>query len=266
MNGQPHKQKFRRSPNPTKSADPSAVQSPQAPSPRRRSFNLRDVMFKVLDFFFQVVSVPINIIEFFTGAKGSAYLFGILAAYMLLINAEGYLQSFGGRNGFPDFTWKPFINDPSAILQLIPTLFDRPLEFGAGFALSTAVQAIQAWAIRDWTADEAKSELDEAMKCKRPELDPKVTYVDKAHLWRDRYKKHGMKSESHKGVLLFGVYAVDIIVAYANYPFLGVLASRLFANLIWFFLSVAGSELFFNASRDAQKRARAADKLKVEIV
>jgi hypothetical protein len=52
---------------------------------------------------------------------------------MLLINAEGYLQSFGGRNGFPDFTWKPFINDPSAILQLIPTLFDRPLEFGAGF-------------------------------------------------------------------------------------------------------------------------------------
>jgi len=266
MSGQPHKQRFRHPPSPTKSADPSAVQSPQAPSPRRRSFNLRDVMFKVLDFFFQVVSVPINIIEFFTGAKGSAYLFGILAAYMLLINAEGYLQSFGGRNGFPDFTWKPFINDPSAILQLIPTLFDRPLEFGAGFALSTAVQAIQAWAIRDWTADEARSELDEAMKHKLPELDPKATYVDKAHLWRNRYKKHGMKSESHKGVLLFGVYAVDIIVAYANYPFLGVLASRLFANLIWFFLSVAGSELFFNASRDAQKRARAADKLKVEIV
>jgi hypothetical protein len=71
MSGQPHKQRFRHPPSPTKSADPSAVQSPQAPSPRRRSFNLRDVMFKVLDFFFQVVSVPINIIEFLPGQKAA---------------------------------------------------------------------------------------------------------------------------------------------------------------------------------------------------
>lgn len=89
--------------------------------------------------------------------------------------------------------------------------------------------------------------------------------MDLAEYRRKQLKSAGMKAVRNRGAVIFLTYAIDIAVAVANFPLIGVGGfARMGRNLAWGLISVFGAEL--SASMFMQALAELHASPRVEVV
>lgn len=234
--------------------DPRATQSRKAP-------NFQAIVRRVLEVIREIFSTIAGILAWATSVHGSELFFAILAVYFMLVNIEGWTQALGVGVAFIP---KPFIDDGALWANLFGVLTIGRFYLAA--IISIVVNVIQAWVLRDKSLEQAQAEYAAIAHHQMPPENPNA--VDEVDRRRMAYKRTGNKTFRMKNLALFVAYGVDLAQAWAKFPLLGIPFGMLGLHLVWFFITLAGAELFINFWRDARDKRMAIDKAnpKVEVL
>lgn len=138
----------------------------------------------------------------------------------------------------PSFVPKPFINDGADPANIFVALGSA--SFYVAFVVSLVIQAVQAKMLRDVEIAKAQAEYEAIKDYRVPEV--QKDQIDLAEHRRQRLKTAGMRRVRVVGFVVFMTYAVDIAIAFWNYPLWGNGVGQLVVNLVWLVLSIIGTE------------------------
>lgn len=174
--------------------------------------------------------------------------FALGTLYCLGVTLEGYYQTAPGREAIA-FMFKPGINDNPNFLLNFPALwFDAAWYILGG--LGFAIQAAEAWSLSEMSLSEKRVRFENANQIEAPEPRKNANFLAKHYA--SSIQQHGRKQFAKFGVIIWAFWSVDAIVQHNKYPWLtsiGALFSSgapsdFGVNFLWFWVSVAGVEIF----------------------
>jgi hypothetical protein len=185
--------------------------TPQEGVPKGRS-DFYEIIGKIIDIGVKIVGTPIYIIakvlDNFVRHDGTGIriLGGVLLVGGVVLSADGFFQSFGGRPLFP------FWEDPGTWIGIGWLWVWTKINFWAAVVVSIGVQWIESQAIRGKDPNKAKADYDKIKYHQTPEKNPKA--IDLVEVRRKEYKRSGMNERSILGLFILLVFVIDIAATF----------------------------------------------------
>jgi hypothetical protein len=223
--------------------------APVQGTPKERS-DFYDIIGKVIDTGVKIVGVPLyavaKILENFVHHDGTGIkiLGGVLLVGGVVMSADGFFQSFGGKPLFPfwEDTW----------IGIGWLWVWTKVNFWAAVTVSLAVQWIESWALRGKSPDKAKTDYEEIKHHTTPAKNPSA--IDLVEVRRKEYKHAGMGERSILGLFILMMFVLDFAATFivARNPW-GHPPEEFCGILIYNTLTMLAGEVGFALWRKATK-------------